>query len=541
MSPRPAGRLALALLCGALLIAAAPSRAGVVRPPAVAGSWYPDRPSLISAEVDRLTRAAAAGPTLRGRPIALVVPHAGWRFSGFAAAAAYRNLNPGDFDRVVVVGPSHHVPFSGFAVPTAAAYRTPAGEVPLCRKALDRLVDGRIVRVVPEADAREHSIEIELPFLQERLDAFCLVPILAGRTDPAMQKELAARLARLRDGRTLFVFSSDFTHYGPNYDYVPYGPSAIKARESIRALDARAVGYLLTPDAAGFRTFLDETADTICGRDGIQVLLELMPRLAPGAKAVRLAQYASIDVPGLESDSAVTYVALAYVDGDPLAGEPLGPPPRYDTCPSSGARIGVDLGNRLLKVARATLATELRGADDLRRALRDLPVSARAEMSRLQAAFVTLNRTDARDIARLGRLRGCIGQVYPAYPLPEAVVLAAAGAALQDPRFPPVKPEELPGLEVELTVLSPPQAIESWRTIELGRHGIVLKKGDRRAVFLPHVPVEEGWTVEQTLSHLSQKAGLPEDAWREGAVFEVFEGQKFEEHHGAKPGDSGGL
>ncbi len=542
MKNHPAYRLALALLCGALLVAAAPARrGGEVRPPAVAGSWYPDRPSLISAEVDRLVRATAGAPALHGKPVALIVPHAGWRYSGFAAAAAFRNLNPGDFDRVVVVGPSHHVSFTGFAVSAAAAFRTPAGEVPLCHEEVDRLVDGKTVRVVPDADDHEHSVEIELPFLQERLDRFCLVPILAGRTDPTMQRDLAARLARLRDGRTLFVFSSDFTHYGPNYDYVPFGPSAIKAREPIRALDTRALGYLLTPDATGFRKFLEETSDTICGREGIQVLLELLSRIAPDAKAARLAQYASIDIPGFESDSAVTYVALAYADGQPPPGEPLGPPPPYPSVPSSAARISDDLGSRLVKVARATLLTELRGTDDLRRALREIPAAARAEMSRLQAAFVTLNRTDPRDIARQGRLRGCIGQVYPAYPLPEAVVIAAASAALQDPRFPPVRPEELPWLEVEVTVMSPPQPIDSWEKIAIGRHGIVLKKGNHRALFLPQVPVEEKWTLEQTLSHLSQKAGLPEDAWREGAVFEVFEGQKFAEHRGAKKGDSGGT
>lgn len=524
------------------------SAAGKVRPPALAGSWYPERRSLVEAEVDRMVRAAAGAPALPGPPVALVVPHAGWRYSGFAAAAVFRNLRPGDFDRVVVVAPSHTAAFAGFAVPEVSAFRTPAGEIPLCQDVMKRLDDGRLVRPVAGAHDREHSIEIELPFLQERLERFCLVPILAGQTDAGMQRDLAARLARLRDRKTLFVFSSDFTHYGPRYAYTPFGPSARAARRKIRDLDERAIGLLAQPDAAGFRAFLEETGDSICGREGLLVMLELLPRIAPEAKAVRIAQYASIDIPDVEDDNSVTYVALAFVAGAPPAGAPpaggpssaapLGPPPPHPACRPDAPPLDADLGGRLLRVARATLGTELQGTDDLSRALRDLPASARETLNRLQGTFVTLKRTDPREIARFGRLRGCIGQVSPVYPLAEAVVVAAANAALADSRFEPVRAEELTGLRVELTVLSPMRPIGSWKEIRLGRHGILLAKGGHRAVFLPEVPVEEGWTLEETLSRLSRKGGLPEDAWREGATFEVFEGQVFEEHHAAGGADA---
>ena len=230
---------------------------------------------------------------------------------------------------------------------------------------------------------------------------------------------------------------------------------------------------------------------------------------------------------------------MAYVRGKAPAGAPLGAPPPPPTCPPQPAPLSADLGARLVAVARATLLTELEGTDDLRRALRALPSSA-VELARLQGAFVTLNRTDPAEIAREGKLRGCIGQIYPAYPIPEAVVVAAAQAALNDSRFPPVRKEELPRLEVELTLLSPPRPIGSWKEIALGRHGIVLKKGESRALFLPQVPVEEKWTLEETLSHLSRKAGLAADAWKSGADFEVFEGQKFGESRGSREGRHGG-
>jgi AmmeMemoRadiSam system protein B/AmmeMemoRadiSam system protein A len=531
----------LAVLCATLIVAIGPADgARAIRPSALAGSWYPDRPCMVSAEVDRMVRASSEAPALRGRPIALVVPHAGWRFSGFAAAAAYRNLQPDDFERVVVVAPSHRGSFAGYSVPRESGYRTPLGVVPLCQEAMSALTEGDLVRPVSGVHDREHAIEIELPFLQARLDRFCLLPILTGRTEPPMQKRLASRLARLHDGRTLFVFSSDFTHYGPNYDYTPYGTSAMEARQKIRALDERALGFFSPPDAAGFRSFLEETSDTICGREGLKVLLELLPLIARKARAVHLARYASIDIPGFESDSSVSYVALAYVEGKPAASKPLGAPPPHPRCSPTPPPLDSDLGAKLLRVARATLQTELDGTDDLKRALRDLPSVAGGPLHQVQGAFVTLNRTDPKEIASKGRLRGCIGQIYPTYPLPEAVVVAAAKAALQDPRFPPVRPEELTGLEVEITLLSPPRPARSLQEIEIGRHGIILIKGDARAVFLPHVPIEQGWNLEETLTHLARKAGLSANAWRQGATFEIFDGQLFDEHHINKDSTEGG-
>jgi AmmeMemoRadiSam system protein B/AmmeMemoRadiSam system protein A len=502
---------------------------GSVRRAAIAGSWYPGRRCIVSAEVDRMLRAASGAPALGGQPVALVVPHAGWRFSGVAAAAAFRNLRPGDFDRVVVMAPSHRGQFEGFSIPEVSAYRTPVGDAPLCEEAVKKLKDGKLVRTVAGVHRKEHSIEIELPFLQERLDSFCLVPILTGRTDAAMKKTLAKRLSTLHDGRTLFVFSSDFTHYGPRYGYQPFGRSALELRQEIGDLDARALGYLSPPDAAGFQAFLEETSDTICGREGLGVMLELLPIIAPEAKAVELAQYASIDIPGFQDDNSVSYASIAYVEGDVPKGRPLGAPPPPPACPLGVPPLEADLGRKLLRVARATLNTELAGSDDLRRALRDLPSSGRAEMERLQAAFVTLHRTDPEEIKRKGRMRGCVGQVVPTYPLPEAVVIAAASAALEDARFPPVRREELSRLEIELTVLSPPRPVDSWKKIRLGRDGIVLQKNGQRAVFLPHVPLEQGWGLEETLTHLARKAGLSANAWRAGASFEVFDGQKFSE------------
>lgn len=511
--------------------------AGGVRRSAIAGSWYPGSPSLAAAEVSRMLRAAsAAAPATAGKPVALVVPHAGWRYSGPAAAAAFRTVQPGEFDRVIVVAPSHHAGFSGYSTSAAAAYETPLGRIPLDRDAIGALLDGQLVRTVPGAEDEEHAIEIELPFLQLRLGSFRLVPILVGRTTPEQDGAMAAKLAPLADGRTLFVFSTDFTHYGPRFGYTPFGRSAPSARAKIQGLEDDAVARLLALDGEGFRRHLDTTDDTICGRHGLSLMTELLPRIAPGAKGVVLSHYASVDLPGMSDDNSVSYVAIAYGDPPAAPAKAIGIPAPAPVVPPDAPPLDVDLSARLVRLARAALTSDLAGTDDVVRELAALP--ARPELDRMQGVFVTLSRTDPREIAAQGKLRGCIGQVLPTHPLHEAVVIAAVNAALDDPRFSPVTAAELDRLAVEVTVLSAPRPVASWKEIELGRHGILLDQSGRRAVFLPQVPGEQGWTLEETLEHLSRKAGLPGSAWRDPATrFSVFEGQVIEEANGSPHGD----
>jgi AmmeMemoRadiSam system protein B/AmmeMemoRadiSam system protein A len=458
--------------------------------------------------------------------VALIVPHAAWRYSGAAAAAAFRNLKRGDFSRVVLVAPSHRGSFEGYSVDDASAYRTPLGDIPLDARAVSELSDGKLVREVRGVAAAEHAVEIELPFLQETLVEFQLVPILAGLTNADQERDLARRLAKLHDGKTLFVFSSDFAHYGRRFGFEPFGPTPA-ALPRIRELDGRAIDHLSRIDAEGFRKYLQETGNTICGRAGLRVLLELLPLIAPKAEAVLLDQYASGEMQGTGDDSSVSYVSMAYTLEAGPEQEPLGAPPRYTGVPPDATALDDATGRRLVRLARATLRTRLAGSHDLSTELGSFPKGPLYE--RLQGVFVTLYRKDPAEIARKGKLRGCIGQVTPRMPLYEAVVHAAVSAALLDRRFTPVLASELDRLEVEVTALMPPAPIGSWRDIEIGKHGIVLEKNGRSALFLPQVAVDQGWNIEQTLSALARKAGLPKEAWREGASFSVFTGQVFKE------------
>ncbi|HXK08408.1 MAG TPA: AmmeMemoRadiSam system protein B [Vicinamibacteria bacterium] len=505
------------------------SRAGRTRPAALAGSWYPDGRASLVAAAHLLMRLAASAPTPAGKPFAYVVPHAGWPYSGAAAATAFRLLKPGDFERVVVVAPSHQGAFRGYALDDAAAYRTPIGDVPLCDGAFGAL-QGPEARLVPGVTEGEHSVEIELPFLQAALGRFCLVPVLAGDTDEGLQRGLAQRLAKLDDGRTLFVFSSDFAHYGPRYDFQPFGPLSPAVREKVRAMDDRGAEILARKDARAFRAYLAETGTTICGRHGLATMLEMLPLVAPKAVAVPLAHYASADIQGLQDDSSVSYVAMAFLrepPADARTAPPLAAPPRLEDAPPGTPSLSPEDGARLVRLARAALETHFSEKGGLGRELAAWPVGP--EREKRQGVFVTLNRTDPAEIRAEGKLRGCIGQPEPAFPLYYGTVQAALDAALRDPRFQPVTAAELGRIEVEVTVLSPRTPVASWRDIRLGTHGIVLQKGERAALFLPQVAPEQGWTIEQTLTALSEKAGLPPDGWKEGARFSVFTGQVFEE------------
>ena len=522
--------LVAALAAAPVTFGPEPSRAARTRPSALAGSWYPEDRAHLVAGTHFLMRIAVAAPTLPAKPVALVVPHAGWSYSGLAAATAFRLLTPEDFERVVVVAPSHQASFRGYALDDATAYRTPLGDIPLCDGVLGAL-QGNDARVVAGAGDREHAVEIELPFLQAALGRLCLVPILVGDTDESLERSFAERLAKLDDGRTLFVFSSDFSHYGPRFDFQPFGALSPEVRDRVRAMNDQAAALLADVDAKGFRAHLRETGNTICGRNGLATMLELLPRIAPHARGVPLAHYASADIPGMQDDSSVSYVALAFLREVP-PGARFGPPvvalPRLQDAPPDTPSLAAEDGQRLVRLARAALATHFFGRDDLGRELSAWPMEP--ERERRQGVFVTLNRTDPDEVRAKGRLRGCIGQPEPSFPLYYGTVQAALDAALRDSRFEPVTAAELPRLEVEVTVLSPRRPVDSWREIRLGTHGIVLQKGDKAALFLPQVAPEQGWTLEETLTALSEKAGLPPDGWKDGARFSVFTGQAFEEH-----------
>jgi hypothetical protein len=275
----------------------------------LAGTWYPAAAAELRRTVDRLL-AEAPEPAAAGVAGA-IVPHAGYRYSGTVAAAAYRYLRRDPRRRAVVLAPSHRHDYRGIAVPDADAFETPLGIVPIEPLARSR---GRgLVRVDTGPFHDEHSLEIQLPFLQCSMPGATVVPLLCGSLTAADYREAAELLEDLAGDDTVFLVSSDFTHFGARFGYEPFRPrNAEHARDLLRELDMGAIDPALRGDAAAFRDYIERTGATVCGRVPIMVFLSWAgPRLRG-----RILSYAtSLDVTG-DYDHCVSYAALAYSRAD---------------------------------------------------------------------------------------------------------------------------------------------------------------------------------------------------------------------------------
>jgi AmmeMemoRadiSam system protein B len=275
--------------------------------PAVAGSWYPADRAVLARTVDDLLARAEPGPMSSERIFALIEPHAGFVYSGGVAARGFREVRGRSYSRVVVLGPSHYEAFRGAAVPDAGAYRTPLGDIALDHEALEALARCPSFKVANRPFGPEHSLEAELPLLHRCLrPGWRLVPVLLGSgTRGALAAAVANGLGPWVDASTLIVVSSDFTHYGPRFAYVPFTED-VPAR--IRELDMGAVRHVEAKDADGFESYVNETGATVCGRDAISVLL----RLAPSEVEARLTAYdTSGNITG-DWEHSVSYAALAF-------------------------------------------------------------------------------------------------------------------------------------------------------------------------------------------------------------------------------------
>lgn len=277
----------------------------------LAGSWYPADAVTLRRVVDELLAGAAVAA--EGPWVGAVVPHAGYRYSGAVAAAAYRQLQRGASRRAVILAPSHTADYRGLAVPDAEAFATPLGLVAIDRETVE-LAEHALVRVDPAPFRGEHSLEIQLPFLQRALPDVSVVPLLIGRLEGDDCASVSALLDRLADPGTVFLVSSDFTHFGRRFGYLPFEPAdADDARRLLRDLDMGAIEPVLRCDPAAFQEHLARTGDTVCGREPIAAFLGWA---RAGLRGVLLDYRTSLDVTG-EYDHCVSYAAIGFQNAAP--------------------------------------------------------------------------------------------------------------------------------------------------------------------------------------------------------------------------------
>jgi len=482
-----------------------------VRAAAVAGSWYPGDAQALGKLVDKLL-AEASPQSLKGIIRALITPHAGYRYSGAGAAAGYKLIQGQSLRRVIVLGPAHAGGFHGLSIADATHYETPLGRIPLDLEAIAQLRENSLVVADDWAHQREHSIEIQLPLLQRVLaPGWTLLPILVGHIDDYAS---AAKLLRpYTDDNTLIVVSGDFTHYGPHYHYMPF-PLDGTIKERLKLLDMGAYEKIAAHDAAGFMAYRDMTGITACAFDPVMVLLHLLPE---SATSTLVNYYTSGEVTG-DYRHSVSYLTVAVTNELPFS-------EKVPIVKQKSANLGGNLNDSQLQflhqLARNAVEAAVMSESGVIETFIQLATKLPDNLRRPAGTFVTLKKH--------GHLRGCIGTIQSNDPLYRSVIINAQRAALHDPRFSPVQPDELAFLTIEVSVLSQPEPIASYKEFEVGKHGIILEKDGRSAVFLPEVALEQGWDREQTLSYLAKKAGLSPDAWKEEADYLVFTTQKYTE------------
>jgi AmmeMemoRadiSam system protein B/AmmeMemoRadiSam system protein A len=486
------------------MASAAPSAAeaagatGIVHSCAGAGRWFPADPEKLGRLVD--SYLSAQPPAVGRPPVALIVPHAGHEFSGTVAGKAYATIKGRTYKRVILLGLSHQYPLRGASVLRADAYETPLGKVPVDVEAREALMKCPVVKELAAAHRTEHSDENQLPFLQRALGQFKLLDVLVGDMAPDQRAMLADAIRPFVDDSTLVVVSSDFTHYGPNYGYVPFRD---RVPETLQRLNDLAVREILEVDVPGWDAYLEQTQDTICGRAGIGVLLKILEPWGD-VRGTRVAYDTSGQITG-DWTNSVTYAAVAIW----RAGEGLTKQEQAT----------------LLRLARDTVAHYMKTGDHLK------PDPAKYDLTpalkTAGAAFVTLkNRSE---------LRGCIGHVVAVEPLYESIINNACNSCL-DPRFTGnrITLKEVPALSIEISVLSPMRRLTDLTTIVIGRDGLMMGLGRNQGLFLPQVPGEQGWNREQYLLNLCQKAELPESALKDPKTeFYSFTAQVFGEHEAA--------
>ena len=499
----------VALSLGVATTGMAGKDGGEVRPPAVAGQFYPESASVLKLAIEKFM--ADALPPQTKKPLAIVVPHAGYVYSGQICADGWNQVRGGTYDAVVLLGTNHTAPgLRKIALYPDSGFRTPLGTA---------MVDGDLVAAIlaasPDCIAdkgphiREHSVEVQIPFVQVLFPQARIVAAIVGEADPNLFNRFGTALAAVLKGRrALIVASSDLSHYPSAADAEI---ADMKTLEAVATLDPAALHAMIRSQMARRIPNLSTCA---CGE--APIMAAMVAAKAMGATGGRIVSYAhSGSLPIGERERVVGYGAVVLAADLKMGASTVRP------AAAAGAEGTIGPADRkyLLGLARETISRYL--------TLKMVPLPRLSSpiLREPRGVFVTLKKR--------GNLRGCIGRMVPDRPLAELVGAMALQSAFEDPRFPPVTAWELADLEVEISVLTPMKPVSGPNDIVVGRDGVLLQKGGRSAVFLPQVAPEQGWGRDEMLDNLSRKAGMPAQAWREtGASFLTFQAIVFGEGGG---------
>ena len=462
--------------------------ASSIKQPEFTGQFYPQEKNELTKMIDGFFKKADPNP-ISGDIFMLISPHAGYVYSGQTAAFGYKLIKSKSYKTVIILGTCHHRLFSGAAIYSNGAFSTSLGSIDIDEEFIRKLV-GKDPEVFMDESAfsNEHSIEVQLPFIQKVLKGVKIVPVVVGDCSLESCKKIATLLSKAIGRRrdVLVVVSTDLYH---GYDF-----------QEADMIDAVTLNLIRKMDYDGLYYALRDEKAQACG--GIAIVIALSLTKEQGCKNAQV----------------LNHTNSALVTGKKVKGEwTVG----YASCainyPGGPNMLNNQQRKRLLEIARQSIQTYLQTGKKLQVAETD-PV-----LNQKMGAFVTLNKH--------GQLRGCIGNLVGSQPIYSTVLDMAIQASVGDPRFPKLSLSELEDVEIEISVLSPLERINSAEKIELGKHGVLVKKGFNSGVFLPQVATETGWSKEEFLNRLcSDKAGLPENAWKDkNTELYIFNAEVFSE------------
>lgn len=491
----------LYLACCLWFIASGIAVSTEVKLPNVAGAFYPDNPQELSQMIDGFLEKAT--PASENQDVfALISPHAGYGFSGQVAASGYKLIKSRPYKTVIVIAPSHHYGFNGFSVYPNGIFRTPLGDLEIDGEFAEKLLNKEEeVSFRTAAFEKEHSIEVQLPFLQKVLPGFKIVPIITGDVTLSNCRKLASLLKdAIGERRDILVVASTDMYHG--YDY-----------QEAEKVDKMTLSYLKNMDDEGLYYGLREEKLQLCVGFGAVVTLILSKEL--GYNRLEVLDYtnsAIVTDKKTKGSWTVGYASCA-IGAQTVKEKAQGVKQEK----REEAMLNKEQRKRLLEIARNSIETYLKTRKKLEVTEKD-PL-----LLKEMGAFVTLHKQ--------GELRGCIGNLVGRGPLYLTVRDMAVEAAVDDPRFSAVTLPELKDIDIEVSALSPLERIDSVEKIKLGTHGVLVKRGFNSGVFLPQVATETGWSKDEFLSSLcAHKAGLEPDAWKDKSTdIYIFTAEIFSE------------
>jgi hypothetical protein len=453
-----------------------------IKSPEFNGTFYPAKASALNKFINNAMEEAG-NSTINGEIIGILVPHAGYVYSGKIAAVAYKAIAGKRFDTVVIISSAHQHYLEGAAIYPEGIFITPLGNLEVDREAAQALKPLDFCVLNTQYFAREHPIEVQLPFIIKTVKNAKILPIILGKNSLENLQKLAGALTEISQKKQiLVVVSSDLSHFHA------YDEAVAMDKETTELIKNKDIDYLWTSE--------EYAQNLACG---IYPIIALLYYSNLKDAQIDILKYANSGDATGDKEKVVGYAAaVSYIT------EKMKEPAKEEEKTMTEFRLNDAEKKELLKIARSTLEGYLK-TGKAPKIKAEYPI-----LNEKRGAFVTLKKH--------GQLRGCIGRIVADTPLREVISSVSIESATEDPRFTPVTYNELKDIEIEISVLTPFEKVNDIGEIEVGKHGLLISKGYYSGLLLPQVPLEYGWDRQTFLEHTCLKAGLPKDTYKEKGI-----------------------